>query len=462
VNKIIPIFLFSFLMVLIVKGQSKEDKQIIKKIDGLISEKYYLLSPGCAVLVAKKGQVIYEKGFGTANIELNVPMRPEMIFRIGSMTKQYTAIAILQLVEQGKISLQDSIQKFIPTFPYKGHTITIENLLTHTSGIKDYEKLDAHIPNAIRIDFPVKQLIDSFAILPLDFIPSTKYSYSNSNYFLLGYIIEQVSGKSYKNYLHDNLFEPAGLTNTFYDSPTEIILNRGNGYTKDSANYRNVDYLSMSTVYSAGALLSNVSDVFKWHQALTSYELIKKETLEKAYTPFKLADGKLSEYGYGWFIKDFQGSPSIGHGGAIDGFRGMEVYLPNQDLFITALFNSDNDAFINLFENITAIAIGKTIPSYKDIKLSDAVLDRYVGTYQMTVADTSIKTRLKVYKENGRLFADLSNGTGSHMAFLPQTERNFVLAIRVPTIVDFVLEDGKATKLIWTQQKEKVEGKKIE
>lgn len=285
-------------------AQNKQDKKVTESLDRLIAERLTDLAPGCAVLVGQKGKIIYDKGFGAANIELAVPMRPEMIFRIGSMTKQYTAIAILQLIEQGKISLQDSIQKFIKNFPYKGKTITIENLLTHTSGIKDYEQLDAHIPNAIRIEFPVKQIIDSLANLPLDFIPSAKFSYSNSNYFMLGYIIEQVSGKTYKDYLHENLFMPAGLSNTFYDSPTQIISNRASGYTKDSTSYKNVDYISMSLVYSAGALLSKVSDLFKWHQALYSYKLVKKETLEKAFTSFKLTDGKLTEYGYGWFIKD--------------------------------------------------------------------------------------------------------------------------------------------------------------
>jgi CubicO group peptidase (beta-lactamase class C family) len=197
--KIASLFLVFLVILSLANAQSREDRQLEKNIDELISRKLNSLSPGCVVLVAKKGKVIYEKSFGTANIELNVAMQPEMIFRIGSMTKQYTAIAILQLVEQGKISLQDSIQKFISDFPYKGHTITIENLLTHTSGITDYELLDAHIPNAIRIDFPAKQLIDSFAKLPGEFNPSTKYNYSNSNYFLLGYIIEKVSGHHTNN-----------------------------------------------------------------------------------------------------------------------------------------------------------------------------------------------------------------------------------------------------------------------
>ncbi len=452
-NKIISIFLFLYLTSSIAKGQSKEVKLLIKNLDGLISEKLNSISPGCAVLVAKKGQVIYEKGFGTANIELNVPMRQEMIFRIGSMTKQYTAIAILQLMEQGKISLQDSIQKFIKSFPFKGYTITVENLLTHTSGIKDYEQLDAHIPNAIRIEFPVKQIIDSLGNLPLDFIPSSKYSYSNSNYFMLGYIIEQVSGKSYREYLQENLFKPANLSNTFYDSPKQLIENRANGYTKDNSNYNNADYISMSLVYSAGALLSNVSDLFRWHQALYSYKLVKKETLEKAFTSFRQTNGQLSEYGYGWFIKDWKGIKSIGHGGAIDGFRSWEIYFPEQDIFLTMLFNSDNDGFLNLFEDVSTLVIGKSLQTtYKDLKITDSILNSYVGIYKFREDSTQF---IKVYKRDNRLYAELSNGSGNNMTMLAQSEILFYLpdVKRIPTTIEFIIENENVKGVYWTQEK---------
>lgn len=452
-QKAIAISLFLILHFTISFAQNKQDKKLTESLDKLISERLANVAPGCAVLVAKKGQVMYEKGFGIVNIELAVPMRPDMIFRIGSMTKQYTAIAILQLIEQGKISLQDSIQKFIKNFPYKGKTITIENLLTHTSGIKDYEQLDAHIPNAIRIEFPVKQIIDSLANLPLDFIPSAKFGYSNSNYFMLGYIIEQVSGRTYKDYLHENLFMPAGLSNTFYDSPTQIISNRASGYTKDSAIFKNVDYLSMSLVYSAGALLSNVSDLFKWHQALYSYKLVKKETLEKAFTSFKLTDGKLTEYGYGWFIKDWKGSKSIGHGGAIDGFRSWEIYFPDQDIFVTALFNSDSYSFFNLFDDITSLIIGKSLQTtYKDLKIDDKILNSYTGIYKFPEDSTQF---IKIYKTGNRLFAELSNGTGNNMTLLAQSATLFYLpdVRRIPTTIEFIIESGKVKGIYWTQEK---------
>lgn len=174
-----------------------QNTQIEKQLDGLLAEQFKQTEPGCEVLVAKEGQVIYKKAFGSADLELNVAIAPDMVFNLASITKQFTAVAILQLVEQYKISLQDSLQKFIADFPSKGHTITIENLLTHTSGIKDYMQIN--YPNLYmeRWDFTPKQLIDSFKNYPLEFEPGTKFSYSNSGYYLLGYIIQKVTGKSY-------------------------------------------------------------------------------------------------------------------------------------------------------------------------------------------------------------------------------------------------------------------------
>ena len=433
-------------------GQSKQDKLLIKNIDQLISEKYNSVAPGCAILIAKDGQPIYRKSFGIANLELNVPMQPEMVFRIGSMTKQYTAIAVLQLVEKGKISLQDNIQKLIKGSPDKWQSITVENLLTHTSGIIGYDALDFHIPNAIRIDFSPKQFIDSLAKLPLDFIPGTKFNYSNSNYLILGYIIEQVTGKSFKNYLQENIFKPAGLTNTYYDTPTELISNRVSGYTKDSSKFYNADYISMTQVFSAGALLSNADDLFKWHQVLYSYKLVNREMLEKAFTPFKLKDGQFSEYGYGWFLKDWKGSKSIGHGGAIDGFRSMETFFPEQDIFVAVLFNSDNDEYFSLFDNTANLIIGKLFQtSHKDLKISDTILNSYIGTYKFLEDTTQF---LKIYKRDNRLFAELSNGSGNNMTMLAQSETVFYLpdVRRIPTTIEFIKTNGKVTGLYWTQE----------
>ncbi|HTE29529.1 MAG TPA: serine hydrolase [Chryseolinea sp.] len=440
-------------------AQPAQDGQLARDLDQLIAGRLADIAPGCAVLVTKKGRTVYKKGFGYANLELRVPTKPDMVFRIGSVTKQYTAIAILQLVEQGKIALRDSFQKFIPSFPYKGHTITIENLLTHTSGVVDYEVLDAHIPNAIRIEFPAKYVVDSLANYPLEFTPGAKYHYSNSNYFLLGQIIEAVSGKSYQEYLQENIFQKAGLKNTYYDSPTQLIPNRVNGYTKYDGVFQNAGYISMSLVYSAGALLSNTEDLYKWHQALYSYKLVKKETLEKAFTPFKLADGRLSEYGYGWFIRMRNNAQSIEHSGGIDGFQSDEIYFPEQDIFIATLYNSLNDggndlSFMALDNDICLLALGQKLK--KAIQVDSKDLAEFVGVYESDPEHSATITL-----ENGQLQFEASGGGVPKSPLFSKSENNFFLKI-IDADIEFVRDkDRKVTELIVTFQGQKQVAKKV-
>lgn len=414
-------------------------------LDTLISNRLPDVAPGCVVLVASKGQIVYEKAFGLANLELHVPMQPDMVFRIGSVTKQYTAIAILQLVEQGRISLQDSIQKYIPDYPSKGHTITIEHLLTQTSGITDYEVLDIHIPNAIRVDLPAKQIIDSLGTLPLEFIPGSKYHYSNSNYFLLAYIIERVSGGSYQDYLSENLFKPAGLSDTYYDSPTEIIPGRVSGYSRYQKKYVNADYISMTQVFGAGALLSNVGDLYRWHQQLYAGTLVKKETLEKACRPFRLADGELSEYGYGWIIKKRNGSTSIEHSGGIDGFQSDEIYFPQQDIFIATLYNSLNEggsdmSFMALDNDIATLSVGKKLE--REVGVDTSLLKQFVGVYEIDPEHPAVITL-----ENGQLRMEAKAGGLPKSPLFAKSENVFFLKV-IDAEVEFVKQGNNVIELV--------------
>lgn len=445
------LFLISFFALTLSFGQTKQDKQLIKSIDDLIAKRLDRISPGCAVLISKKGQIFYQKAFGIANLELNVPTQPNMIFRIGSITKQFTAVCILQLVEQGKISLNDSIQKFIRDSPSKGHTVTVENLLSQTSGITDYLNLDFNVPNPFRIDFSPKQVVDSIKKQVLEFTPSSKFAYSNSNYFLLGYIIEQVSGLSYPEYLKQNIFNPAGLTNTYYDIPTKVIPNRVNGYEKSENRYSNADFISMAGFYSAGALIANTEDLYKWNEALINGKILKKETLDKAYRPYKLSDGTTSEYGYGWFIRNLAGSKTIEHGGSVFGFRAEEIFLPNENIYVTGLFNCRqlNNDEQELCYDIVRLMLGKSLA--KEITLSDEILNKYIGTYK----NDQYNQTMKIEKgADGRLYCTLSNGTGVNMILSAQSETLFVLpqVKRVHTTIQFVVENGKAVKIIWTQE----------
>jgi CubicO group peptidase (beta-lactamase class C family) len=426
------------------------DKQLVKKIEKLVSESYPSLAPGCAILVAKKERIIYEKAFGLANLELNTPLKPEMVFRIGSITKQYTAIAILKLMEEGKLTLKDSIQRFFPEFPSKGHIITIENLLTHTSGLIDYQVFDIHIENAIRLDLPASLFLDSLAPRPLEFKPGAKYAYSNSNYFMLGMIIEKITGKTYQAYLEEAILKPAGILNTYYDVPRKIIPGRVNGYSGERP-YNNAGYISMNHVFSAGALLSNVKDLYNWHKALRSYNIVRKETLDKAWTSYKLSDSTLSGYGYGWFDGMLQGMKTIWHGGAIDGFRAMECYFPEQDIFLAVLINSESNNMFSLVEKLTGL-FARPPDAGKEITLADSVLQNYTGTYRW--AEDTVQT-ITIYKKGNRLYADLSNKTGMNMRLVPLTSQLFNLpdVRRIKTTLEFVLQNGVVRELVWTQEK---------
>ena len=443
------LFFLVFLLNKIISQPS--DKQLVKKIDKLVSESYPSMAPGCAVLVAKNDRIIYQKAFGTANLELNQPLRPEMVFRIGSVTKQYTAIAILKLMEEGKLSLIDSIQRFFPQFPFKGHTITIENLLTHTSGLIDYQVFDIHVKNAIRIDLPSSLFLDSIAVRPLEFKTGTKYAYSNSNYFMLGMIIEKITGKTYQAYLEENILKPAGILNTYYDVPWKIIPGRVSGYTGDAPKYNNAGYISMNHVFSAGALLSNVKDLYNWHKALRTYSIVKKETLDKAWTSYKLSDSTLAGYGYGWFDGRLQDMRTIWHGGAIDGFRAIECYFPEQEVFIAILINAESNGIFTVTENLAAI-FKDPAKSSIEIKVPDAVLQSYAGTYRWLEDTTQTIT---ISKKGNTLYADLSNKTGTNMPLVPQTEKFFNVPVirRIKTTIEFVVDNGVVRELIWTQEK---------
>ncbi len=438
-------FISSFLLPLICTyGQTRQDKQLEKKLDELLSTQFKTSGPGCEILVAKKGSIVYKKAFGNANIELNVPMKPDMVFKLGSITKQFTAVAILQLVEQNKISLQDSLQKYIKDFPPKGHIITIENLLTHTSGITDYMQLDYADKNAERNDYDPQQVIDKFKMLPLEFEPGTQFKYSNSGYYLLGYIIEKISGKNFETYLQDNILTPLDLNHTYFDRSNTIIPGRVDGYRKDNSDYKNADYWSMTIAYSAGELISNAEDLFKWHKGLYSYKILQKETLEKAHTPFKLKDGTVTEYGYGWILKNVSGIKSIEHGGAITGFRTNEIYFPAEDIFITTLFNCECSPKDELSINISSLALEK--PLQNEVKVDSDLLNEYVGTYTLS---TDNKRTIVITKESDRLLARISEQETIPLIF--QSDTKFQFKNILGAECEFIKDNGKVTKLTVSQ-----------
>ena len=402
-------------------AQQKDDRQLTAGFDRILSEQYKSNESGATVLVARRGQIIYKKALGMANLEYSIPMQLDNVFRIGSITKQFTAVAILQLIEQGKMNLEDEITKFIPDYPTHGYKITIEHLLTHTSGIKDLTEIK-EFRKIIARDFAPIEVISYFKDQPMDFAPGTQYKYNNSGYFLLGYIIEKVSGKTYPQYVVDNFFKVLNMSNSLYGSDTKIIKNRADGYVTDSTGLINSRWGTGPQPYSAGSLMSTVEDLFKWHQAIHSYRLVKKEGLDKAFTKYRLKDSTEVNYGFGWRLLYIQDSYTIEHEGLVPGFRTRSIYLPQEDVFVAVFSNcSCTDPNISAVK-IAALTIGKPY-GFKEIAMDEGVWLGYAGVYKnkkndtrfITIAENqlylqtsgSAKNKLKAYQKDKFFFEDM-------------------------------------------------------
>ncbi len=295
--------------------------------------------PGAVFLIAKDGKPIYQKAFGNANLELNVDMIPENIFQLGSMTKQFTAISILILEQQGKLNVMNPISIFIPDYP-SGDKITLHQLLTHTSGIKDFTKMKS-LTSIAKQDLSPKEVVDFFKNETVDFKPGEKFQYSNSGYVLLGFIIELVSGETYEAFIQKNIFEKAGMSNSRYASDRALISGRAYGYQKKEYGYVNKTSISFNIPFASGALMSTAADMLNWQNALNQNLLVRNETLKKAFTKYSLNNGEEFTYGYGWHLKEINGTPIREHGGSIFGFKTMGVYIPEKDIYVIGMSNCD-------------------------------------------------------------------------------------------------------------------------
>jgi CubicO group peptidase (beta-lactamase class C family) len=348
-------------------------------IDSIMNANYLLNEPGAAIIITKDGKEIYAKGFGMANLELGVSMTSKMIFRLGSITKQFTAVSILMLEEQGKLNLKDDIRKHLASYPTHEKVITIENLLTHTSGIPSFTSF----PNSLEIEqtkLTTTEILDLFKDKPLEFEPGERFSYSNSGYDVLGAIIESVSGMTYEEFVETEIFEKLGMHNSCYDHPEEIIKNKILGYDKDSLGYKRANYMTMCAPFSAGGLRSNVGDLAIWNKAIHEGQLISVENLTRAFIPFKLNSGELSNYGFGWSSNSFLGHQLYHHDGGIFGFSTIGFYFPMEDIYIAILSNntSSNPGYLNFF--ISSIILDEKING--SVKIDTNKIDEYSGTYE--------------------------------------------------------------------------------
>ncbi len=330
-------FLFFPLLLVLSCQASCQSKRA--EFDDLMNGHFQKDGPGGVALVVKDGKILYRKARGMASLEFGVPMTPEHVFRIGSITKQFTACAILKLAEEDKLDLKDEITRFIEDYPTRGHVITIEHLLTHTSGIRSYTDMDEWNEEFRKKDMTPAELVNFFKDEPMDFAPGEEWRYNNSAYFLLGYIVEIVSGMPYADYIQQNFFGPLGMDHSFYGSTSRIIPGRAAGYAKDKQGYRNDDYLSMTQPGGAGALLSTVDDLYTWYTAVFEHRVISEKSLKQATGNHVLNNGELTGYGYGWFVGNSDGKSRVSHNGGINGYLSSSIYFPEEKLFVAVFSN---------------------------------------------------------------------------------------------------------------------------
>ena len=317
------------------------------------------------VLVAEKGKVIFKKGYGLANMEWNIPHKPDTKFRIGSITKQFTSMLIMQLVEKGKIDLQGKLSDYLPYYRKDiGDKVTIHHLLTHSSGIPSYTRNMARLQELHQDPYPVDKFVKEYCSDDLEFEPGSEYRYNNSGYFILGAIIEEVTGKQYADVLQEKILDPVGMKDTGYDHPVPLIKNRAAGYSVNFDGYVNADYLNMSLPYAAGALYSTVEDLYKWDQALYTDKLLSKKMKKEMFKPH-IASGDESHYAYGWgiskrsFPKSKEKVNSVSHGGGINGFNTLIERLVD-DKHLIVIFNNTPAASLNAMSTgIIRILYGK-------------------------------------------------------------------------------------------------------
>ena len=372
---------------------------VAAQLDALVAPHFPANGPGAAVLVRRGDQILLRKGYGSANLELDVPMRPELVFRLGSITKQFTSAAIMMLVDQGKLALGDDVRKYVPEYPSHGPTVTIEQLLSHTGGVPNYTEQPAFHKRG-RDDLSHAELLATFKDLPLDFAPGTQWKYSNSGYYLLGMVIEKVTGKSWAAFLGERIFTPLGMTHTRQGDVAPIIPGRVAGYDRADDGFDNSEYLSMTGPFAAGALVSTVDDLARWDRAIGDGKLLKKASWARVFSARRLPDGSSTHYGFGWGISAVQGHPAVWHNGGIPGFSTAIVRVPDQRLVAIVLCNS-SPALTNPDElafRLAATALGKPFIEPKPIALAPAALDRYVGVYKV-----SDRARLVVRRDGDHL-----------------------------------------------------------
>jgi len=443
----IPRFAVTFLLAGACLAQTI-DSRMDQIVQSYVANKQFMGS----VLVARGDQVLFSKGYGSANLEWQISDTPSTKFRLGSITKQFTAASILLLEERGKLKVEDPVKKYLPDAPAAWDKMTIFHVLTHTAGIPNFTNFPDYRSTEALATTPEK-LVARFRDKPLEFEPGEKWNYSNSGYVLLGYLIEKISGESYEAFVQKNIFTPLGMKDSGYDSNFAIIPRRATGYEPGPNGPVNAGFVHMSIPFAAGALYSTSEDILRWEQGLFGGKLLSAASLQKMTTPFK------SDYAFGLQVHTVNGHRVIEHSGGIEGFSTMLAYYPDDKLTVVALANLAPAASGPIVSQLAVLAQGGTVTlqtERKEITVDPAVLARYVGAYRMAAGGDMLITL-----EGGQLNSQLT-GQGV-LPLFPESETMFF-----PKVVNAQIEfpatgpQGKATQLTLHQNGRDMVGTRLD
>ena len=404
-------------------------------------------------LVARGDQILLNKAYGAANLEWEVPNTPDTKFRLGSVTKQFTAASILLLEERGKLSVNDPVKKYMPDAPAAWDQITISHVLTHTSGIPNFTSFPEY-PKIEPFPTTAAKLVALFRDKPLDFQPGEKWSYSNSGYVLLTYLIEKMSGETYEKFVRENIFTRLDMKDTGYDSNSAIIHHRAAGYSAGPGGIENAGFVHMTIPQGAGALYSTTGDLLKWELGLFGGKVLKPESLDKMTTPFK------NNYAFGLTVETVGGRKRISHGGGIEGFNTELAYYPEDRLTVVVLGNLNGPAPGDIANKLAAVVHGETVTlpnERREITLDSKALSRFVGAYRMPNGGPVMLIAL----DGNQLTTKLGNQ--QTLPVFPQSETLFFLKV-VDAQIEFPKDDGsgKASQLTLHQNGQNMTAKRMD
>ncbi|MBI5364862.1 MAG: serine hydrolase [Planctomycetes bacterium] len=359
---------------------------------------------GMSVAIARKGEVVLAKGYGFADLEFHAKCDAETCFRIGSVTKQFTAALVMRYVEWKQLGLDDDLSKYVPDFPLQGKHVTIRQLLNHTSGIPSYTDIGEAWERVWPLELEHAELLALVKDKPFDFEPGTKWAYDNTGYYLLGMVLEKVGGKPYEDLVEEHIAKPLGLARTRRDSNVDLVENRAQGYTfrpgPGGGTFANDQPYGTNQPGAAGFLLSTARDLVTWQVGLTSGKTVSKESFALMSTPAVLPDGKDTGYGFGLGVGEFEGRKRISHGGGIFGFNSMLAWYPDDDLHIAVISNGETLSSGKVADELVWAALGIEKPKEKDLAIPAETLAKFAGTYRIG----GLGLLADVTTEDGKLF----------------------------------------------------------